>query len=338
MHILIQKFTRRRITMKATTFLLNTFFLASQTFAEGSKAFVLPRPNAVLEKQLAVRGETGPIAEGSKAFVLPRSNAVLEKQLAVRGGAGPIDSTMAAKCICSLWLAQGVVGSLAPELNLKAYIGNTDALAANPLNQMMMRRIGLSVLSYGVLAFSYVFKDYSVNTAFALTSVIWGAEWLYTLLNNLSAKGQAPGKEGEIIGLALASACLYGCLTDADWALTAIKFLTGYAGLAGLTCSFLGPNNASKFWAVGELDNLGKALIGSVGANLFTLFIVAYTTAWEGGTIETAIGRACLAGLFFITKFLFITKEVELLGPDRNTTPIYFWAAISAAGAYSILA
>jgi hypothetical protein len=47
---------------------------------------------------------------------------------------------------------------------------------------------------------------------------------------------------------------------------------------------------------------------------------VAYTTAWEGGTIETAIVRACLAGLFFITKFLFITKEVELLGSDRNTT------------------
>jgi hypothetical protein len=277
---IIQKKLRSRIAMKIT-FFLNTFFLASQTFAEGSKA-----------------------------FVLPRSNAVLEKQLAVRGGAGPIDSTTAAKCLCSLWLAQGVAGTLAPEMSLKGYGGNdgNDALAANPLNQMIMRRISLAVLSTGVIAFSYVFKDYSVNTASALTAAIWGAEWLHSLLNNLSAKGQAPGKEGEIVGLALASACLYSCLTNADWALAAIKGLTGYAGLAGLTCAFLGYKNASKLWALGELDNLGKALIGSVGASLFTLFIVAYTTAWEGRDIETAIGRACLAGLFFMTKYLFITS------------------------------
>jgi hypothetical protein len=117
------------------TFLLTTIFLADQSLAEGSKAFILPRSN----------------------------NAVLEKQLAVRGGAGPIDTTTAAKFIFSLWLAQGVAGTLAPEMNLKTYGGN-DASAANPLNQMLMRRSSLAVLSRGVLAFSSLFKDYSLNT------------------------------------------------------------------------------------------------------------------------------------------------------------------------------
>jgi hypothetical protein len=290
------------------TFLLTTVFLAGQS-----------------------------LADGSKAFVLPRSNAVLEKQLAVRGGAGPIDTTTAAKCICGLWLAQGVAGTLAPEMNLKTY-GGSDASAANLTNQMLMRRVGLSVLSSGVLAFSSLFKDYSLNTAHALAAVIWGSEWLYSLLNDLSTKLQAPGKEGDIVGLALASACLYGCLTDADWALTAIKGITGYAGLAGLSCAFLGYKNAGKIWKVGELDNVGNALVLPLGANLCTYFIVAYTTAWEGGDIETAIGRACLAGLFFTAKYLFITKEIELLGPELDRTPTYFWLVVCAVGAYSILA
>jgi hypothetical protein len=277
------------------------------------------------------------LAEGSKAFVLPRSNAVLEKQLVVRGGAGPIDTTTAAKCICGLWLAQGVTGILAPEMNLKSY-GGSDASAANLTNQMLMRRVSISVFSSGVLAFSSLFKDYSLNTAYALTASLWVAQYLHALLNDHSTKLQAPGKEGDIVGLALTSACLYGCLTDADWALTAIKGFTGYLGLAGLSCAFLGYKNASAIWKVGELDNVGNALIVPIGANLCALFIVAYTTAWEGGDIETAIGRACLAGLFFITKFLFLTKATELLGPEMDRTPTYVWAVFCALGAYAILA
>jgi hypothetical protein len=85
------------------TFLLTTVFLAGQSLAEGSKAFV------------------------------PLSKAVFEKQLAVRGGSGAIDTATAAKCISGLWLAQGVAGTLAPEMNLKTYGGN-DAYVANPLN------------------------------------------------------------------------------------------------------------------------------------------------------------------------------------------------------------
>jgi hypothetical protein len=284
------------------------------------------------------------LTEGSKAFVLPRSKAVLEKQ-------GPIETTTAAKCICGLWLAQDVTGILAPEMNLKTY-GGDDASAANLTNQMLMTRSSLAVLSSGVLAFSSLFKYYSLNTAYALTASLWVAQYLHALLNDLSTKLQAPGKEGDLVGLTLASASLYGYLTDAGWALTAIKGFTGYlglgepscawvgyknttkirkvgelenkewgtiglvlvsvclltaimglggyVGLGELSCALLGYSNAAKKLKMGELHNVGKAVLGMVGNNSITLFIVAYTTAGEGRDIKLAIGRACLAGLFYV--------------------------------------
>jgi hypothetical protein len=50
---------------------------------------------------------------------------------------------------------------MAPEMNLKTYGGN-DASAANLTNQMLMRRVSISVLSSGVLKFSSLCKDYSL--------------------------------------------------------------------------------------------------------------------------------------------------------------------------------
>jgi hypothetical protein len=152
--------------------------------------------------------------------------------------------------------------------------------------------------------------------------------------------GELEKKEGGIFGLALVSVCLYSCLTDVDCALPfTIMGFGGYVvGLDELSCAFLGYSNAAKNLKMGELDNVGKAAIGMVRKNLLTLFLVAYTTPWEGGDIATATGRACLAGLFMITKLMFLTKEIELIGPDMDRTPLDLRTVICAVGAYSILA
>ena len=278
---------------------------------------------------LAISGNVN--AAVPKTFV---KQSLLHKELSVRGGAGPLDATTAAKIAGAIGLTQGVSQALAPTANLELY-GSSKPV--NPLTVHMIRRIGLFLLIPSIFAYCLLFKNYSMNTAFALGALIWIVETLHTLLNDAPSK-IGYSKVGDVVILLISSATFFSTSNNLDWAPTAMKVQAGLVLGSGLSCS-ISSNFAARLWEIKNTDNFSKPLLSIFGLNMLGAGVAAATLAWDKGDVVKAMGNWALTLLVLGIKFDFITKEIDLMENISNISKAlgYFWMVIMAGLAASIL-
>ena len=259
---------------------------------------------------------------GKKAFVPKR--AALQKQLAVRGGGGPIEPATAANIMGGLYLAQGAMMSLAPLKTLESYGYDPEEFKGQS-DLAMVRRGGLSTLSLGLIVFALHMQNYSSNTALALMASVWVAEWFHTLAN-----GTQLSVSGDSIGLALSSATVYGCVTDADWAPLATKAFCGFGLFAGFAMTFLSNETVKTIF---QCESTGSPLsMRTHGYNTLCLGIMQYLLIFQEMDILDATGKLAVCGLLCFVKAL-LAKEI----PEDQSKPVYVWMTLTSVLAYSIL-
>ena len=272
--------------------------------------------------------------EGKHAF-LPRSKVTHSKRaLLIRGGSGLIEPDTAATVYGSLVLAQGVFQTLAPSKIVEAY--GYDPKDLNPFANAVSRRAGVATLTCGLYIFALHMQKYSLDTAMLLGSTLWGAEWLYSLLNETKIFG---AMETALFGFVLSCTSIYGILTGADWATTALKISAVFALVGGLSTTFLSVQDATSLWKVKREDiipspDIELSVIRNQGFSLLTLAIAMYTLIFEEKDILEATGRMAAATVLLIAKAL-LTNDIP--EEQKKTPGPYVWMALSSVVAYSLL-
>mmetsp|Transcript_4411 Transcript_4411/g.7900 ORF Transcript_4411/g.7900 Transcript_4411/m.7900 type:complete len:291 (-) Transcript_4411:731-1603(-) len=251
-----------------------------------------------------------------------------KKIVSIRGGAGPIEPVTAAKLVGALYTVQGAVGTLSPTRSNEAYGVKTFV----PCNVKLSRETAYCILEHGIIVSCLLVKGTSVNTAVGITSIIWFAEALKSILDK-DSENVGPSNVGSLSIMAFAGAAAYAGLTNADWALAAFKARAVYTFLCGIPCVFNG-NSAIKLWELKNTDELTPGLFNVLGCSVLNLGALLAALAWGFDPVK-AVGYTALVSLLTSFKCTFLSPDFDVLGID--IAPLMFWAALNAVISASIL-
>lgn len=262
------------------------------------------------------------------ASITPKKTSLsshVNKQLSARGGAGPLDPTAVAKLATGTLLAQGAVSVMAPGPSVKHY-GNDPT----PISTLCMRRIGISSLSVGAMAFGMIFKGWSVNSAAATEAFIWSSEILRGTLNDEASK-MSYDNTGLLVWLVIDLAVAYLALTNASCANTVIK---AFASFIIVTCApimFFPVQVLKVYGFVDEPSALDKSYFKVQGAWLVAIGIFLVSVA-SGVDPMKALGYAYAPATLLMLVQLFVTKEAAQTGEGGSPkVPLIAWLLINLA-------
>lgn len=252
----------------------------------------------------------------------PLLSPSLSKQLHVRGGAGPLNPDEVSKLAIGILLAQGTVATLAPKPAFESYGGEP-----TPTSILCMRRTGVAILDVGVMAFGLLYKGCSINTAAAVSSLMWAAEFIGSMLND-EASTIGFSNNNILAWLALNLVAAYIYLTNADYASTVMK---GFSIFTFVTCVPIMFFPALGFKAYGhdpakisDTDLVANKMTGA-----WVTAIAIFTGSIAYGTSPTkALGYAFIPHFVELVSILFVTNETDKLSHPKS--PAFVWLLLDA--------
>lgn len=252
----------------------------------------------------------------------PLLSPSMSKQLAVRGGAGPLNPDEVTKLAVGILLAQGTVATLAPKPSFESYGGEP-----TPTSILCARRTGVAVLDIGVLAFGLLYNGWSTNTAAAISSLIWVAEFTGSMLNDEASK-IGFSNNNIVVWLALNLIAAYIYLTNVDCANT---FMKAFSIFTFVTCAPIMFSPASGFKAYGhDIANIVDIdLLANKVTCTWVTAIAVFTGSIAYGTSPTkALGYAFIPHLVELISILFVTNETDKLSLPK--APTFAWLLLDA--------
>jgi len=262
----------------------------------------------------------------ARAFV-PHAKSIIAIP---RGGTGPIKPDVAAaavKIAGTVYLLQGAYLTLAPNANADAY-GFEEM---NPCNTKIFRRLGLSVLNLGVSIFCLVIKNYSLNTAVAINTLLWVADSLSSLWNKES-ETIGPSRANDLSILTFNAVTAYAALNGMDWFITSFKALSVYLVASSIPCLFF-PKFAMKLWDIKGDDEMTPGSMVLLGCNMSIVSVLCTLLAWDVGPLTAGYTFAAAAAI--LAKGCFFSDDVDVFKIDKKI--LAFWPILYAAMAATLL-
>lgn len=246
--------------------------------------------------------------------------------LGMRGGVGDNLPSTAVKAVGTAYLFQGAYKALSPDGDMELY-GFKEKL--NPLNKRIIRQIGISVFNLGVHCFCLIVKDYSIKTSVALSSLLWLADSLESLLNTRNKTNST--EAGDLSIFAFSALNAYAALEKVEWFESSLKYSSLFAVLSAGVPFLLCPKKTVEIWKGDGLDKFTPGIASFLGCNLTCESILTGCLACGMDPIK-AVGYSSLLGVVLLTKEVFFTPEVDDL--DLNIKMLAVWpfaCAITAA-------
>lgn len=249
------------------------------------------------------------------AIIGVASASMKDQLLSIRGGNGGFSPQNAAKSAAIISLATGSATALLPASSLVVM-----GLPSTPPLQSSMRRLGTSLLSFGLVDYCLMFKSYTAEQSLAIGCVPWIADFVTVLLMDDEDKKGRPMK-AEYLGLMFNLLASYAAYTDAAYTGTVLKLNGGWLLASGLFFKY--SPEPHKFGA--KADQAFGFLNKFLGSCLLGLGACEEALAYDMGAMKAV---AAGSGLFALggVATLFAEKECNELNIPR--APRFAWILI----------
>lgn len=233
----------------------------------------------------------------------------------LRGGNGSFSPQNAAKAAAVVSLATGSATALLPASSLTVM-----GMPQTPPLQASMRRLGTSLLSFALLGWGTLVKNYSTNQAIALACAPWMADFITILLMDDEDRKGHPMK-AEYLGLFLTLLTSYAAYTEAAYMKLVFTLNAGWLAAFGLFFRYSPePTKFSK-----KVDDAFKFLNTMLGSCLLGLAACEEALAYDAGILKAI---ACCTGLFALGGVTTILVEKESDELNIPKFPRFAWILI----------
>lgn len=242
---------------------------------------------------------------------------IQQQLLSLRGGndGSLLSPHNAAKAASIISLATGSATALMPASSL-VVMGMPQTV---PL-QASMRRLGTSLLSFGLLDYCSVIKQYTAQQAIAIACVPWMADFITILLMDDEDKKGHPMK-AEYLGLFLNLLTSYAAYTEAAYMKVVLTLNAGWLLAFGLFFRY--SPEPTKFSQ--KTDDAFKFMNTMLGSCLLGLGFCEEALAYDVGILKAVACGTCLFALGGVTTLLIQKESDELSIPNF---PRFAWILI----------
>ena len=206
----------------------------------------------------------------------------------------------AAKWAAIISLAIGSATALLPASSLVVM-----GLPTTPRLQTSMRRLGTSLLSFGLLNYGLVAKNYTKNQSVALGCIPWIVDFITVLVMDNENKKGHPMK-AEFVGLLSTLFTSYVTYKEAGHMQLALTVNAGWLFAFGLIFRYApAPNSSSP-----KINQAFKFLDTLLGSCLLGLAFCETALAFDAGAMKSVAGGTALFALGGCNDFIG-RKEVQ---------------------------
>lgn len=238
-----------------------------------------------------------------------------DQLLSLRGGAATFSPENAAKAAAIISLATGSATALLPAPSLVVM-----GMPSTPPLQSSMRRLGTSLLSFGLLDYCLMFKDYTTEQAIAISCIPWIADVITILLmDDEEQKGR--GMKAEYIGLLFNLLTSYAAYTEAAYTGAILKLNAGWLLASGLFLYYV--PEPDKFSA--KVNQAFKCINSFIGSVLLGCGFCEEALAYDHDALKAVACGSCLFAIGGIVT-LWVEKESDELNIPKF--PRFAWILI----------
>lgn len=240
---------------------------------------------------------------------------IQQSLLSLRGGNGSFSPQNAAKAAAVVSLATGSATALLPSSSLVVM-----GMPQTPPLQASMRRLGTSLLSFGLLDWAAMFKNYTAEQAILIACVPWMADFITILLMDDEDKKGHPMK-AEYLGLFCNLLTSYAAYSEASYMKFVFTLNAGWLLASGLFFRY--SPEPTKFDQ--KMNDALKFMNTLLGSCLLGLGFCETALAYDAGILKAI---ACGTGLFALggVTTLLVQKESDELNIPKF--PRFAWILI----------
>lgn len=238
-----------------------------------------------------------------------------DQLLSIRGGDGGFSPQNAAKSAAIISLAAGSATALLPASSLVVM-----GLPSTPPLQSSMRRLGTSLLSFGLVDYCLMFKSYTAEQSLAIGCVPWIADFITVLLMDDEDKKGRP-MMAEYLGLMFNLLASYAAYMDAAYTGTVLKLNAGWLLASGIFFKY--SPEPDKFGA--KADEAFGFLNKLLGSCLLGVGACEEALAYDMDAMKAIAAGSCLFALGGVAT-LFAEKQCNELNIPK--APRFAWILI----------
>lgn len=229
------------------------------------------------------------------------------KGLSVRGGGTIIDKSTVAQVATGVSSVQGALTYLAPESTCEAY----GIKSPSPLSKLIMRRIGVVLLGFGILGYASFFnKNLSIDHAIGLVGASWAIEFATMILSNELV---AMGGKNDIHYLYVFIASAFAAGSMSEYSALVSKVASIFYLLNALTVT-LAPNKWRELWQLPVSgDETANIMLVDFGLWFVAFAVFAVGLAWGVDPLE-AFSYSRIAVLLRTVFMNFLTGAFQQVG------------------------
>jgi len=240
---------------------------------------------------------------------------IKQQLLSLRGGDINFSPQNAAKSAAIISLAAGSASALIPASSLIVM-----GMPSTPPLQASMRRLGTSLLSFGLLDYFIMFKDYTPEKAIGISCVPWIADFITLILMDDEDKKGRPMK-AEYLGLLFNLLTSFAAFTEAQYTGAILKLNAGWLLAFGVFFKYA--PEPDKFSA--KTDEAFGCLNAFLGSCLLGLGLCEEALACDVGILKAMACGSCLFAIGGIAT-LCVEKESDELNVPKF--PRFAWILI----------